>query len=252
MMSTAGPKRMDPGGRSERFTAQFYVVTLIDFLGQKAELTKWDSLPITDSEERKFDDAIQKSFGKVLNWREEFEKNYNLWFKAKEPKLRLEDLSPDDARMYRESSDTSLDFMHFSDTIIVYSLVSNRYGYPDVGAVLGHLYACGILMLSALNRETVFRGAIEIGMGAQFKEADIYGPVLADAHRLESKQAEYPRILVGPRLLGYLDGLASSTEETPSAHINRGAANWCMKLLGADTDGKCIVDYLNDGFSNWA
>lgn len=106
-------------------------------------------------------------------------------------------------------------------------------------------------MLAALNRKTVLRGAIEMGMAAELEEADIYGPVLADVHRLESRDAGYPRILVGPRLQAYLHGLASNTERTGPARINRGAANGCMKLLGVDTDGKCIVDYLNDWFSGY-
>lgn len=56
-----------------------HIVAVIDFLGQAAELAKWDALPNTPREVASFQTAVQRSFGRIMLWRGQFEKNFNLW-----------------------------------------------------------------------------------------------------------------------------------------------------------------------------
>lgn len=247
MAKNAEPKM--PGEDSGQVMFGQHVVTLIDFLGQQSGLAKWDFLPKTEHDQQRFIAAVQETFGKITEWRGLFEKNFNIWLKARQPPESLTEAVPDGGRAYREFADTSLDFMHFSDTIVIYSPVVNRYGHANVGTIMSHVYTCGTLMLAALNQNTVFRGAIEIGMAGQLEPAGIYGPALAAAHQLESKEAKYPRILVGARLREYLFAQAANPEDSASARTNWHIGRLCASLLGQDVDGNWIVDYLNDGFA---
>ena len=51
------------------------------------------------------------------------------------------------------------------------------------------------------------RGGVEVGLGVEMFEHEYYGRVLVDAYLIESTAADYPRVLVGPRLLNYLAAL---------------------------------------------
>ena len=124
-----------------------HIVTLIDLLGQQSKLAEWDFLPVTAYDKQKFIDAVRQSFGKVTMWRQQFEKNYKLWLDSSElPKDRAKTL-PEAGRGYRQFAETSLRFMHFSDTIVIYSPVVNQYGHANAATVLAHMFICGNLML---------------------------------------------------------------------------------------------------------
>lgn len=225
-----------------------HIVAVIDFLGQAAELAKWDSLPTTPQEEASFLVAVRGTFGRIMVWREEFEKNFNMWLSVNQPPDWVADVAPDGGDALKEFQETSIGFSHFSDTIVVYSPIENRHGHLSLGGTCGVIVTCGTLMLAALNQKTVFRGGIEIGMAGCFAQADIYGPALAKAHYLESKVADYPRIVVGPILVSYLQTHATNPENTREARVNRGTASFCLRLLTRDPDGCWIIDYLGDEF----
>jgi hypothetical protein len=236
-----------------------HVVALIDFLGQGNELANWDFYPASKEESKHFMSAVVRNWEHLSLWRETF-KHCFLWAAMECHKLPLLlELLPSAAQTeLRQARKFSYRIMHFSDTIIFYAPLQNEHGYWQTDIIWGLLFVCGSSLLEALSRRTVFRGAIEVGMAAQFEGSDFYGPALAKAHYLESKVAEYPRILVGPTLLDYLhikrypqndEGDAISDDYLSiSARMNRFIAERCMGILFEDADGQWIVDYLGDTF----
>lgn len=60
-----------------------------------------------------------------------------------------------------------------------------------------------------------FRAGVEVGLGTELDNGEIYGPVLYKAYELESKVAEYPRIVVGKELINYLTTLVNAHEQLP-------------------------------------
>lgn len=229
-----------------------HIVTLIDFLGQQRELAKWDFLPETEYDKREFIAAVRATFGKITVWRDQFQEKSKLWLESRDLPDSWAKTLPDGGRAYREFAHTTLDFMYFSDTIVIYSPIVNQYGHANCGTVMAHLFTCGTLMLAALNQNTVFRGAIEVGMAGQIDQVGIYGPVLGSAHYLESKRAEFPRILVGDRLYEYLVAQTADPEDSAASRTNRGIANTCLRLTGEDLDRERILDYMGCGFAELA
>ena len=62
----------------EQFHFGFYVVALIDFLGQSRELERWEARP-TDDHYDEWVAAVQNSMGKAMLWRDEFTKRFERW-----------------------------------------------------------------------------------------------------------------------------------------------------------------------------
>ena len=87
-----------------------------------------------------------------------------------------------------------------------------------------------------------------MGKGVELRRNEIYGPVVPKAYDLESKVAKHPRIVVGAELVHYLETAAANPEDDVFAQHGRALAGCCLSLLGVDTDGQTIVDYLGDGF----
>lgn len=234
-----------------------HVLALIDFLGQASELAKWDSVPQHFPPPADWLDAVRNTHGRVLMWREEFEKRFAAYLQSlRKYEERFAPKEPSDLRQkFDEYRQTSIRHQHFSDTLIFYSQLQNEHGYWQVSNVAGMIVTCGALMLAALNHKSVFRGAIEVGMLTHFpsdsdgRPGDPYGPALAKAHHLESKVGDYPRIVVGPTLLSYLDATIKDPDTDRVALANRAIALQCRQHLSQDTDGCWMVDYLNDTFA---
>jgi len=223
-----------------------HVVAIIDFLGQSIELAKWESVPKSPHDQEQFEEAIRNSFGRIHAWRMEFERIFTLWLRNQQPPKEVVAELPNRGETLLKFQDSSLGFMRFSDTIVVYTPLENQHGYFNAGGTCGFLVVCGTLMLSALFQKTVFRGAIDIGMAGRFPDADLYGPVLANAHQLESKVAQYPRIVVGQEVLKYLQFHVDNPENDGPARANHVTAARCLRMLSQDSDGSWIIDYLND------
>ncbi len=233
-----------------------YVLALIDLLGQSSELAKWNQLlPQEPDRDDPRLQAVRNTYGRVLKWRERFEEVFTEWENHHESLAHEHSIGKpaDQRRMYDEYRENTLHHAHFSDSLIFYSQLQNKHEHWQVRNVTQMVVTSGLLMLAAMcDDKSVLRGAIEVGMLTRFPTGDPYGPALAEAHRLESKFAEYPRILVGPSLLSYLTQIEGNPAGDSVSRVNKGYATECRKYLAQDADGHCIVDYLGDAFANTA
>ena len=71
---------------------------------------------------------------------------------------------------------------------------------------------------------------------------------MAHAYELESEVAQYPRIVVGERVVRLLEAHKNSDEKSIFADLNRSIAELCLKMLLRDVDGVLILHYLGDTF----
>jgi hypothetical protein len=92
------------------------------------------------------------------------------------------------------------------------------------------------------------RGAIEVGIGVEFWPGELYGPVLLNAHRLESTVAQYPRIVVSPQACHYMNTQAITLGTGIGGMLNATMAGLCISLVCIDHDGVPILDFLGKGF----
>jgi hypothetical protein len=143
---------------------------------------------------------------------------------------------------------TSLKFQSFSDTIIIYLPLAPTSEHIPLNSIYAAVLACGATFLASMATGHPLRGGIEIGVGAEIYDGEIYGPALSEAYRLESRIAQYPRIVVGGELTKYLWTHKNSKESDLRAKFASGMGEYCLGLLTQDFDGQSIVDYLGEGF----
>ena len=89
-------------------------------------------------------------------------------------------------------------------------------------------------------------------MCVDFLVYDVYGFI---TYSLESKIAQYPRIVIGKELLNYLRNLSEKIQQIPDQdqdkediELCKRIADKCLKMVIKDLDGNQILDYLGDEF----
>src|SRR5438045_4043107 len=60
------------------------------------------------------------------------------------------------------------------------------------------------LMLTSLAWGHPIRVGLDVGTGVEVERGQLYGPAVVKAYELESRAAEYPRVIVGDTLADYL------------------------------------------------
>lgn len=200
----------------DRSTALFgyYFVAAIDVLGQKRALQQFKDLPSTIEEKNDFVRVAKHTFGVVEGIRQSFKLFYGVYSNTKRD-FNV-DLTAEQEKHYRRMRRCGkLIFHGFSDTFFTFVPLGSETYFEATAAINGvtaGLKACSATMLHALAAGHALRGGIEAGLGAELKDGDIYGPGLSNAHYLESKVAQYPRIVIGNELVDYLNDLAATEE----------------------------------------
>lgn len=229
-----------------------HVVALIDLLGQTHILEKWNYVPKELTPDHPWIRAVRESVGVVESWRDDFELRFDE-FQANYDELAQQasiGKPEQQRRLHEEYRKSAMYAAHFSDTMIFYSPLQNEHGFWQMTNVIKMIVASGALLLAGLNSRRAFRGAVDVGMLTRLKSGDPYGPAMARAHYLESKAADYPRMVVGPGVLSYLDAIDRTDGSDAPIQAIQALAGTCRTFLAREADGCWIVDYLNDAFAN--
>jgi hypothetical protein len=138
--------------------------------------------------------------------------------------------------------------LHFlGDSFVVYGPIFNESQKLALANVFPMLSSIAYIALGFLSAGIPLRGGIEVGVGAEWSGGGIYGPILAEAHALESTVAQYPRVVIGSRLAGLLSHFAQMPDNGDELNkMNKAFALACQRLVCTDQDGTPILDYLGD------
>lgn len=114
-----------------------------------------------------------------------------------------------------------------------------------VGDIYGCLYGLCMLFLWSLVMEKPFRGGIEVHLGTEVAEREVYGPVTVKAYELGD--CHYPCVYVGDGLLKHLEKVeASCPNDRNGKHTLINIKN-CRELITKDNAGICILDFMGEG-----
>ena len=119
----------------------------------------------------------------------------------------------------------------FSDCVVI------SFKYSEESEVFYTLLDIQHLLINLVYLEMICRGDIVFGKLVH-TEKMIFGPGLIDAYTLESKAANYPRIILDESVL---DVAASyhAHHHTPELELDS-----VKSILGRDTDGMYYIDYF--------
>ncbi len=221
-----------------------YVVGVFDILGQKRSLYEFPGTrtpgAIQDEEVREY---VRGTAGHVLRIRSLFDDQFKLAVQSVENIAGSQGATA----LQKQILTPSLRYWGMSDSYVVaipppdsqeFSMVSRLidvYRMLDVSAAV---------WLLAMSKDLPIRGGIELGFAIDVGEREVYGHALAEALRLESKVAQYPRIVVGQKLLFLLNGAVdmAAQRSAQEASMASNFAGSCWKCLRTDEDGQLVVD----------
>lgn len=218
-----------------------YAVAFIDLLGQRAAMPE-RHLP-TDKDEAIA--IVKKSVGRIVGTQKLFEQFYNSYasvrtLHSKLP-LPVQSVVPDMAP-------GQLKWQYFSDGLVVYVPLGSGLVASPVNSLFGLLLASGMLCLVGMAAGSPIRAGIDAAWAVEYRPNELYGSAVAHAYKLESEIAQWPRVVVGEGLVGYLQHYATAGDSDISSQVRREMGSLCLKLLATDVDGNQIVDYLGQGY----
>lgn len=229
-------------------THNYWMVAYLDILGQTEAMKDIDYVPIDDMDEdkkRRFEAGVRQVYGATQILHDTIE---NWVAKSKITPPPFQDLKDEERKFWEAKHGRPLRWQRFSDGLIAYaSLVDPMFDSP-LRPIYFLIGGCAAAMLLLLANNTPIRGGIATGAGCEFRPNELYGPVLARAHKLESDIAEYPRMVLDQRTHEYLVRIHQSTGGGKRGDFDRTVAGHCLDLVCVDVDGHIVVDFLGSGF----
>jgi hypothetical protein len=227
---------------------QYYVVGYFDLLGQQDYLRNLRSLPgQTDATALAATrENLRHTYGAVIGMR----KLFSDWFDtyARKPHAPSS-LTLEQQGIYHQMNNNPIEFQGFSDSMIVFlSLRTTDGAKLPARGILGILTAAALTFVGSLIAGHPIRGGIDVGLGFQPSANEVYGPALSRAYTLESRIADYPRIVVGDELIRYLYETGGQPPTDALASQSKQIAADCTRCLAYDDDGIQFVDYLGPYF----
>src|SRR5450759_942082 len=222
------------------YVLQYYVVCLIDVLGQSERLKGWEHLPLDGQPS----DQLVSAFAKTAVRVKEFGEMFSEHFRRRSPRVPSESLvrhlSAEQLVQWARMKEAKLVSRQFSDTFLFYSPVINSRGDVTAAALDPMLLAAALALLTGLAKETPARGAIVVGAGTEIAEGELYGPVLAAADRIEKKIAGYPRVIVSPEAVQLANRESGFSSDPDIEALLRKQSGRPQQYLCIDTDGMTI------------
>jgi hypothetical protein len=227
---------------------EYYVVGFFDLLGQQEHLRNLQQLPNKSDVDAlaKTRDDLKNTYGAVSGMRKWFADAFQTYTRKS---LASDSLTPEQTTMYLQMNNNPIQFQGFSDSMVVFlSLHDTVAAKVHPRGVLGIFSAAALTFIGSLGVGHPIRGGIDVGIGYQPNTGEIYGPALSRAYMLESKIANYPRIIVGDELIRYLTETRNQSATDAFATQSKSVAAECMNCLAYDDDGIPFVDYIGPYF----
>lgn len=139
-------------------------------------------------------------------------------------KTQLQDDYPDVQRQSRQIT-------HFSDSIII------SFKEDQEGEIFNTLFKIQKLIILLVYRGIICRGAISYGKLLHNDEY-LFGPALLKAYDLESRVAQYPRVILDKAIIEI--GIKFHCQDNSQIEEQEGIRNLLLK----DTDDMYFIDYF--------
>ncbi len=228
----------------------YFAVAFVDILGQKEKLCRMTNLPSEDSEverEQLISD-IKATYGAVLALRSSFRNFLSTYATRPNYNERIASLPPDKQALFKTLVSQPIETDQFSDFVLAsVSFKETAEARAPIRGIYGLIGATATASLNCLARGNPIRGGIELGIGYRTFDGDFYGPVLARAYVLESKTANFPRVVIGEEIYSYIVMTTKLPQTTDINKVNAESALACLKLIAQDDDGINFVDFLGTG-----
>jgi hypothetical protein len=227
----------------------WHVIAFLDLLGQQSKLRQLNALP--NSENQKEIDEFKQKIDEISKPILALRKFFKVCIEASiDLGIGYTELTAQNQEFRRQFRSTPIYHRPFSDSIVLDVPLRNDIGNFPCRAIYIVLISTALTFLSCMSFGWVIRGGIEVGLAMDIDKDEVYGPALAWAYSLESRVANYPRIVVGESLTRYLQDIASLSPSTKEVMLNSSLAVKALNILKVDDDGNTFLDYLAEDVRN--
>lgn len=222
-------------------------MAFVDVLGQRHFLREMRGIPQkTDQKQMaEFVSLLKKTAGTVIALRDAFNNFFKQWNKQH---LDLNRLTSEQKNIFQKFQSNPLKSKTLSDSVVLFMSLRDDVNKVPMKGIYAALASLASTFLTMLAAGIVIRGGIDVGVGLELSDGEVYGSALSRAYELESKKAQYPRILIGDELVRYIKWQQAKPEADDFSAMNKIAASFCTKLIAIDLDGLPFLDYLGEGF----
>lgn len=234
------------------FAAYNYCVAFVDLLGQK-EAMKGQGLlkmPETEQEKTTFHNVLRNSIGAILKLQKRAEEMLEPILRKNLDSPRRAQLPPEQQAIWDEMNQTRITTQRWSDGLVSFACLGDKAVKCQINGVFGIFGLVGSLCLLGLASGRPIRGGIEIAWGVELHPGELYGPAVARSYELESEAAQYPRVIVGPEIVRFLEAHAANPEQDVFSQTDRDLASLCLNMLLQDADGHWLLHYLGEAFQS--
>ena len=226
--------------------AAHFCISFIDLLGQRAEYKGEGLLPLSESDRKLFLEKVKRTINPIYHLQKDAADIMKSALKYEGP-LRKH-LSKDQQEIYDKMREVKLKTQRWSDGLVYFVSLQQGNVKCPIGGIYYLLGTVGSLCFTGFCKKHPLRGSVDISWGVELYPGEIYGAAVANAYELESEIAQYPRIVVGERVVEYLKTHSLNPESDVYSEFNRNLAEICLSMIAIDFDGNYILDYLGTGF----
>lgn len=226
-----------------------YLVAFVDLLGQRNALRGQGVLPplSTPEEVAAFKKIATESIGAIAGLQRQAR---NLIEGYNSASLHhLKEHLPQQVHGFLDDIDScQLIQQRWSDGLVYYYCMRDSNTVRDLAAYYAMITRVGSLLLLGLARGQPIRGAIEVSWGVELHPNELYGAAIANSYDLESRVAQYPRVVIGNFATEYLNYIRTRSPKSERENYESSFAAVVLDLLYVDTDGHYCINYLGSEF----
>ena len=221
-----------------------YVVGVFDVLGQKRSLYQLPGARTPGVIQKdEVLNYLRDTVGRVLEVRTLFKNQFEQAVRTTERIGRSHGVTA----LQKQMMTPSIRFWGMSDSYVMAIPPPDGQELSTVSRLIDvyrMLDVAAAVWLLAMSRDLPIRGGIELGFAIDVGEHEVYGHALAEAHRLESRVAQFPRVVVGEKLIFLLNSAVekASQRDAQEAYMAKTLAGLCRKCLRTDEYGQLEVD----------
>lgn len=239
---------------AKQYSVFNYCACFIDILGQRHAMRDQGLLPLADTEEKRLQfiqQVLSKTIRPITRLQSQTKQFVDSFLNTADSPLR-QSLQPELREEWDKLQGHELRVQYWSDGLVAYTCLGNKEVPTQINGAFALLGLAGSLCFMNLseNFRNPLRGGIEVAWGTELRQGELYGPIIARAYELESEVAQYPRVVVGERMIDFLQSVSALGDGDNYSRYSSTLANTCLQMLIKDVDGQWMIHYLGEAFRN--
>ncbi|MEM7681632.1 MAG: hypothetical protein AAF288_06735 [Planctomycetota bacterium] len=230
-----------------KIEGKVYCAAWIDLLGQGEELRQVAAVRDPGEQSEAFKKVAKQTLGAVIDLRKSIDASVQEFTRLARSEMRP--MSDHEWVEMKRLRSFELTCKPYSDALCVHIPTVNTMGFWSVAGIQSIMHALILCIPGYLITKHPVRGAVDVGIGMEISDSELYGPVLANVVHMESKVAVHPRVIVGQGMREFVNSMAAMPDDSPGMkpheiRVCRAAASRMQSFFARDRDGEWILHYL--------